>query len=171
MLVPDYDVLDGAEVRNDLGESLGTVSGLFVDDLSSTPTWVAVRSGLFGRHHSLVPLAQALWAEDRLLVPYTSDELAAAPHSDPDEPLSAVEEQDLFAYYNVGFSDRDRPGPHTGVDAADTGLTGSAEAGSHLVSFGSGEADAAQVPGVPGLPKTSVPTRLSRYQSASAIQP
>jgi hypothetical protein len=168
VLVPDYDILDGAEVWNDLGETLGTVSGLFIDDLSSTPTWVAVRSGLFGRHHALVPLAQALWAEDRLLVPYTADELAAAPHSDPDEPLDAEQEQELFAHYNVGFSDRDRPGPHTGVDAADTGLTGSLEAGSHLVSFGSGEADAALLPGVPGLPTTSMPHRLTRYRASGS---
>lgn len=165
MLVPNYDVLDGAEVWNDLDEKLGTVGGLFIDDVSSTPTWVAVRSGLFGRHHSLVPLAQALWAQERLLVPYTSDELSAAPHSDPDEPLDAEAEQQLFAYYNVGFSDRDRPGPHTGVDATDTGLVGTQDAGSHLVDFGSGEADAAGAPGVPGLPVTSMPPRLTRYQS------
>ena len=68
MLVPDYDVLNGASVTNDLGEGLGTINGLFVDDSSHTPTWVAVTSGLFGRHHSLVPLAQALWSEGQLFV-------------------------------------------------------------------------------------------------------
>lgn len=167
MLVPDYDALEGAGVWNDLGEALGTVDGLFVDDMSSTPTWVAVRSGLFGRHHSLVPLAQALWADGRLLVPYTSEELSAAPRRDPDEPMGAEEEQVLFAHYNVGFSDRDRPGPHTGVDAADTGLVGTLEAGSHPVTFGSGEADPAQVPGVPGLPVTAAPARLTRHRSSA----
>lgn len=162
MTVPDYDVLDGAQVCNDLGESLGTVSGLYVDDLSATPTWAAVRSGLFGRHHSLIPLAQALWADGQLLVPYTADELAAAPRSDPDEPLLPEQERRLFEHYNVGFSDRDRPGPHTGVEVADTGLVGDPEAGSHPVGFGSGEANPALAPGVPGLPRTDAP-RLTRY--------
>ncbi|PZS14474.1 MAG: hypothetical protein DLM57_14475 [Pseudonocardiales bacterium] len=163
--VPDYDRLDGADVVNDLDEQLGTVVGLFVDDESETPTWVAVRSGLFGRHHSLVPLAQSRWDDGRLLVPYTSDDLAAAPHGDQEVALDAEQERVLFEHYNVGYSDNDRPGPHTGVEAADTGLTGTPEAGSHPVGFGSGEVEAGQVAGVPGLPTIEHEPRLRRYRS------
>lgn len=162
MDVPDYDRLDGADVVNDVDEHLGTVSGLFVDDESQTPTWVAVRSGLFGRHHSLVPLAQARWIEGQLFVPYTVDDLHAAPHNDPDAALDAEQEQALFEHYNVGYSDRDRPGPHTGVEADDTGLTGTAEAGSHPIGFGSSEIEPDTVAGVPGLPVVDRPTRLRR---------
>jgi hypothetical protein len=164
MAVPDYDALDGAEVANDLGEKLGSVVGLFVDDESETPTWIAVRSGLFGRHHSLVPLAQSRWENGRLLVPYSSDDLAAAPHGDPDVALDAQQEQVLFDHYNVGYSDRYRPGPHTGVEASETGLTGTADVGSHPVGFGTGQVDAGRVPGVPGLPSVEAPTRLRRYR-------
>ncbi len=172
MRVPDSDSLAGAEVTNDLGESLGTIVGLFIDDSSSTPTWVAVRSGLFGRHQSLVPLAQSRWERGCLLVPYTRDDLAVAPHGEPDVALEAEQEQALFEHYNVGYSDVDRPGPHTGVEAEDTGLIGTAEAGSHPVYFGSSEIDATQVAGVPGLPTTAEdrppaatvpPARLRRY--------
>jgi len=163
VLVPDYDVLNGASVTNDLGEGLGTINGLFVDDSSHTPTWVAVTSGLFGRHHSLVPLAQALWSEGQLFVPYTKDDLSSAPHSDPDTPLTAEEEAELFAHYNVGYSDRDRPGPHTGVEAADTGLMGTEGVGSHPVEFGAGEAEPTQAPGVPGLPMANLTPRLTRW--------
>ncbi|MDP9094448.1 MAG: PRC-barrel domain-containing protein [Actinomycetota bacterium] len=166
MQVPDYDSLDGAELSNDLGEKLGTIVGLFIDDSSSTPTWVAVRSGLFGHHHSLVPLAQSRWEQGRLLVPYTRDDLAAAPHGDPDVALDATQEKELFEHYNVGYSDGDRPGPHTGVEADDTGLLGTADTGSHPVEFGSSEIEAAQVAGVPGLPTGPGPeksARLRRY--------
>lgn len=160
MQVPDYDSLAGAELSNDLGEKLGTIVGLFIDDSSSTPTWVAVRSGLFGHHQSLVPLAQSRWEEGLLLVPYTRDDLTAAPHSEPDVALDAEQERELFEHYNVGYSDTDRPGPHTGVEADDTGLTGTPDAGSHPVDFGSSEIDATQVAGVPGLPTTPADTPL-----------
>ena len=125
------------------------ISSVFLlDDASNTPTWIAVRSGLFGHHHSLVPLAQSRWDDGRLLVPYTRDDLASAPHADPDVALDAVQEQELFDHYNVGYSDIDQPGPRTGVEAQDTGLTGTREAGSHPVTFDSGAVDAAAVAGV-----------------------
>lgn len=164
MDVPDYGSLEGAEVTNEFDEDLGAIVGLFVDDASHTPTWVAVRSGLFGRHHALVPLAQSRWDGERLLVPYTKDELAAAPHNDPDIGLDAEQERVLFEHYNVGYSDTARPGPRTGVEAEDTGLTGTPEAGSHPVDFDAAEVDAGQVPGVPGLPTTVAAGRLRRYR-------
>jgi PRC-barrel domain len=161
--VPDYRRLDGVEVTNQDGERLGKVDGLFVDDRYDVPTWVAVRSGLFGNHHSLVPLAQTRFDEGRLLVPYTKDDLSLAPHHDPDAPLTVDQEQMLYAHYNVGYSDADSPGPHTGVEAYETGLVGSANAGSHPVDLDKIEVLAPDVPGVPGLPTTEVAPRLRRY--------
>ena len=83
MDVPNYRRLDGAEVTNQDGERLGKIDSLFVDDRVTVPTWVAVRSGIFGNHHSLVPLAQTRFDDGRLLVPYSKDDLALAPHHDP----------------------------------------------------------------------------------------
>jgi hypothetical protein len=162
--VPDYRPLDGAEVTNQDGEKLGKIDGLFVDDRVTVPTWVAVRSGIFGNHHSLVPLAQTRFEDGRLLVPYSKDDLALAPHHDPDQPLSVEQEQTLFAHYNVGYSDADSPGPHTGVEAYQTGLTGSPDAGSHPVVLGEIKLLAPEVPGVPGLPTAAISPRLRRYQ-------
>ena len=166
MAVPDYAALVGAEVTNEFDEKLGKITGLFADDESNVPTWVAVVSGLFGRHHALVPLAEARWDDDRLLVPYTRDDLAIAPHNDPNTPLSATEEQALFAHYNVGYGDLEGPGPHTGVSADETGLTGVAGVGSHPVQPDEESIAAGLVPGVPGLPTTEQGTRLRRYDSS-----
>jgi hypothetical protein len=116
--VPDYRRLDGVEVTNQDGERLGKIEGLFVDDQVEVPTWVAVHSGLLGTHHALLPLAQARFVDGRLLVPYAKDDLALAPHHDPAQPLTVEQEQVLFAHYNVGYSDADAPGPHTGVGTA-----------------------------------------------------
>jgi hypothetical protein len=162
--IPDYRRLDGVEVTNQDGEKLGKVDGLFVDDQVNVPTWVAVGSGFFGSHHSLVPLAQTRFVDGRLLVPYSKDDLTLAPHHDPDKPLTVEQEQTLFAHYNVGYSDADGPGPHTGVEAHQTGLTGSPDAGSHPVDLAEVQVLAPEVPGVPGLPTATVSPRLRRYR-------
>lgn len=161
---PDYRELDGAEVTNQDGEKLGKVSGLFVDDDLEIPTWVAVRSGLFGNHHCLVPLAQTRFADHRLLVPYSKDDLALAPHHDPDAELTVEQERALFEHYNVGYSDADAPGPHTGVEIEQTGLVGSLESGAHPVDAEEIQVLAPAVPGVPGLPAVESTRRLRRYQ-------
>lgn len=161
--LPDYSSLIGAPVTNQDDEKLGTVQALFADDRSEVPTWVAVHSGLFGRRHTLVPLAQARFEDGRLLVPYTDDDLRTALHHDPDVPLTAEEEQTLFDHYNVGYSDADTPGPHTGVEADDTGLTGTPGSGAHPVEPEDVALPAAEVPGVPGLPRAELRTRLRRF--------
>lgn len=168
MRVPDYSTLDGVEVTNEDGEKLGKVGGLFLDDETEIPTWVSVHSGLFGTRQCLVPLAQARFIEERLFVPYSKDDLALAPHHDPDVALTADQEQILFAHYNVGYSDADAPGPHTGVEAVETGLVGSPHTGSHPVDPAKVDVLAPEVPGVPGLPRTPV-TRLRRYEPAPPV--
>jgi hypothetical protein len=167
--VPDYSALDGVEVTNEDGEKLGKVGGLFLDDETEIPTWVSVHSGLFGTHQCLVPLAQSRFIEERLFVPYSKDDLALAPHHDPGVALTADQEQTLFAHYNVGYSDADAPGPHTGVEADETGLVGSPDTGSHPVDLAEVDVLAPEVPGVPGLPRTRA-TRLRRYEPAPHIE-
>ena len=166
MTAPDYRRLDGVDVTNEDDERLGKVAGLFVDDELNVPTWVAVHSGLFGRHTCLVPLAQSRFVYGRLLVPYSRDDLALAPHHDDDVPLTVEQERVLFAHYNVGYSDAGTPGPHTGVEAAETGLTGSPDAGSHPVAVTDVDlSGAGAVPGIPGLPQVASQPRLRRYPS------
>jgi hypothetical protein len=115
----DFSTFDGSPVSNQDDEKLGKVTGLFADDELGVPTWVAVTSGLFGNHHALVPLAENRFTDGVLLVPYSRDDLAAAPHHDPDEALSVEQEQLLYEHYNVGYGTADTTGPHTGVDAVD----------------------------------------------------
>jgi hypothetical protein len=161
MITPDYSQLEGAAVTNQDDEKLGKVSGLFVDDELNVPTWIAVKSGLFGTHTSLIPLAESRFVDSQLLVPYSKDDLVAAPHHDPDVPLSVDEERLLFEHYNVGYGTEGTTGPHTGVDSHQTGLAGSAAAGSHpVVSLDevTPPADGTGVPGLP-LPEPALPSR------------
>ena len=129
----DFGRLDGALVTNQDEEKLGKVAGLFVDDASGIPTWVSVASGLFGARHYLLPLAETRFDGAVLWVPYSKDDLATAPPHDPDVPLTIEDERLLYDHYNVGYGTDDTTGPHTGVDAVQTGLVGSPSSGAHPV--------------------------------------
>ncbi len=72
------------------GEKIGTVEHFFTDDRTGAPTWAAVSTGLFGTRHSVVPAADATFAEGALRLPVTKEAVRSAPavsseHLDPDD--------------------------------------------------------------------------------------
>lgn len=99
--VTDYNQLHGLNVHGHDGEKLGKVDAVYLDQATQRPEWVAVKSGLFGTHVSLVPLATANLAGEELQVPFSKDQMQAAPHQDPDRELSPDEEAALFEHYGV----------------------------------------------------------------------
>ena len=97
----DPNTITGAPVRGSDGEKLGKVDAIYYDDATDSPEWAAVKSGLFGKHVSLVPLAQASWDGDALTVPFDKAALEAAPHHDPDAAISATDEDELYRHYGL----------------------------------------------------------------------
>jgi uncharacterized protein (TIGR02271 family) len=97
----DPSTITGAPVRGSDGEKLGKVDAIYYDDATDAPEWAAVKSGLFGMHVSLVPLAQASWDGDVLTVPFDKAALEAAPHHDPDAAISATDEDELYRHYGL----------------------------------------------------------------------
>ena len=97
----DPSTITGAPVRGSEGEKLGKVDAIYYDDATDAPEWAAVKSGLFGGHVSLVPLAQASWDGDALTVPFDKAALEAAPHHDPDAAISATDEDELYRHYGL----------------------------------------------------------------------
>ena len=97
----DPSTITGAPVRGSDGEKLGKVDAIYYDDATDAPEWAAVKSGLFGGHVSLVPLAQASWDGDALTVPFDKAALKAAPHHDPDAAISATDEDELYRHYGL----------------------------------------------------------------------
>jgi uncharacterized protein (TIGR02271 family) len=110
--VSNPSTLTGAPVRSSDGEKLGKIDAIYLDDATDAPEWAAVKSGLFGSHVSLVPLAQADWDGDTLTVPFDKQALQAAPHHDPDVALSAAAEDELYRHYGLSAGL-----PPTAVDA------------------------------------------------------
>lgn len=99
--IDDPARLEGSEVMGSDGKKLGSVDALYYDNTTHDPTWAAVKTGLFGTHVSLVPLARASYENQALTVPYDKDALKSAPHHDPGRELSPREEEDLFRHYGM----------------------------------------------------------------------
>jgi uncharacterized protein (TIGR02271 family) len=94
--------LQGREVHDRDGHKIGTAGQVWTD-ATGLPTWVSVKTGLFGLNESLVPLQDADLAEDRLVVPFDKATVKDAPNvdADDDEPLSQAEVDQLYSYYGV----------------------------------------------------------------------
>ena len=97
----DPNTLTGAPVHGSDGAKLGKVEAVYLDNDTEQPEWVAVKSGLFGSHVSIVPLSRGSWDGNALTVPFDKDAIQAAPHHDPDAALSPQDEDDLYRHYGL----------------------------------------------------------------------
>lgn len=116
----DAEALFGRTVVNSDGDKIGKVDGVFLDDETAKPEWVAIKTGFFGSNVSLVPLAAAEEAGEDLRVPYNKQKVKDAPHHDPDQALSQSAEVELFEYYGVPYGGETitaEGGPQTGMAA------------------------------------------------------
>lgn len=110
------------------GDKIGSVGQVYADDADGQPTWVTVKTGIFGSSESFVPLEGARLDGDNIVVPYTKDQVKDAPRVDADGHLEPSEEDRLYDHYGLGnghstytdtTADRDR-----GFHAADEGTVG-----------------------------------------------
>jgi uncharacterized protein (TIGR02271 family) len=101
------------------GEKLGTIDEIYLDRRSGEPEWVTVSTGLFGARTSFVPIADADAVDEEVRLPYSKEQIKAAPNIDADDALSAEEEQRLYAHYG-----RDDHGEWDGRDATGDDLSG-----------------------------------------------
>lgn len=46
------------------GDKIGTIEAVFLDRQTGQPAWAAVKTGLFGHKHTLVPIRDAQLADD-----------------------------------------------------------------------------------------------------------
>ena len=79
---------------------VGRIGQIYLDDETSEPTWVTVKTGLFGTSESFVPLHQARIDGNDIIVDYDADTIKNAPRVDADGDLTPREELALFRYYS-----------------------------------------------------------------------
>ncbi|VXC15933.1 Photosystem reaction center subunit H [Arthrobacter sp. 9AX] len=89
----------GGNVIGSDGTKIGGIGQIYAADDTSEPTWVTVKTGLFGTHESFVPLDSATQDGNDIVVPYTKDKVKDAPRVAPDGHLEPEEEDQLYTYY------------------------------------------------------------------------
>ena len=87
-------------------DTIGTIEDIFLDRQTGEPAWAAVKTGLFGLKHTVVPIRDAQPTDDgKIRVPVQKETVKDAPRIDPDGELGPDEERRLWEHY--GRSDYD----------------------------------------------------------------
>ena len=101
--------LIGADVYGSDDHKIGTVGQVYVDADSQTPTWVTIKTGLFGTSETFAPLDDASFDGTDVRVAYTKDKVKDAPRIDSDGEIARDEEDFLYSYYGNGTTTPDAP--------------------------------------------------------------
>lgn len=102
----DIETWRGKKIVDADGDKIGTIEDVFLDRHTGEPSWAAVKTGLFGLKHTLVPIRDAqVTDDDQVRVPLDKELVKDAPRIDPDGELSPDEERRLWEHY--GMSDYD----------------------------------------------------------------
>jgi len=112
------------KVLTESGDKVGDVGQVYLDDAHGTPTWVTVRTGLFGTAESFVPLEGARVEGENVIVAFDKETIKDAPRVEADGSITPDEEQNLFRHYGLQ-SPSDRAGVRDDDenDRTDTGRT------------------------------------------------
>jgi len=108
----------GAIATDRDGNALGTITTVFLDDVTERPTWVGLSDGLHASPDEtpvIAPLADARFTEGRLVLPVPADAVRSAPPVSRPDRLSPEEEALLRDHYAgpVGVTG---PGTGTGTE-------------------------------------------------------
>jgi uncharacterized protein (TIGR02271 family) len=117
----DYDVMDSS------GTKIGSVDGVWVDDATSQPEFISVKTGfLFGKSH-IMPLEQGQidGGNRTITVPYSQDQIKDGPSFDTDATLSPQDEEQIYSFYGMSRSTATSPTGYAGgtTDTTDTGFS------------------------------------------------
>jgi len=123
----DIDDVRDSTVVDKHGAKIGKVEDVFLDRETGEPAWAAVKTGLFGRRHTLVPISDAfLNANAEVQVPFTKEQVREAPTIEPGQELTPELERRMWEHYGIGgYAEwrgedrtRDRGLPDDAEDAA-----------------------------------------------------
>lgn len=127
----DAQEVMGSTVFGADGGKIGKVGSVFVDDNSGIPEFATVRTGLFGKRESFVPMGGARFGDDELTVPYDADRIKNAPNVDVDDGrLTPQEAAEIYSYYGTDNGMNGVAGNGSnGADTNSTGANGNGAAG------------------------------------------
>lgn len=103
--IEDANELPGKTVFDALGQKIGEVREIYVQD--GDPMWVTVETstGLFTDRLVFIPLARVKEEDDQIRVPYTLQHINNSPEVQAGDELSEEDDRALRAYFSVGIGD------------------------------------------------------------------
>nr|NLD41394.1 PRC-barrel domain containing protein [Actinomycetales bacterium] len=112
----DFDrILDNnTDVVDPHGDKIGTVGRLYVNDATDEPSFVTVRTGLFGNRETFVPLDDARIQGEHLVVPFGKDQVKDAPQVESDGGITPEDEESIYNFYGVEGVGGMNPGHQSG---------------------------------------------------------
>jgi len=118
----ELDNVIGSTVFDNDGNKIGEAGDVYMDDQTGQAEWLAVNTGFFGTKVSFVPISGASFSDDKVTVPFSSDQVKGAPNADADGSLSQDEEAQLYSHYGVKYSESE----------SDSGLPAGGVRGEHF---------------------------------------
>lgn len=92
---------NGGNVVDSDGAKVGSVGQIYIDDQTGNPSWVTVKTGMFGTSESFAPLEGAQVDGDDVRVGCSKNQIKDAPRVDQDGDLSVEEEEELYRHYGL----------------------------------------------------------------------
>jgi len=112
-------IAGSGHVVTDQGDKVGAIGQIYLDDNTGTPSWVTVKTGLFGTAETFVPVQDARVNDSDLVVAHTKDTIKSAPRVAADGSLSPEEEVSLYRHYGISdTSQRAGVGPDSTGDTS-----------------------------------------------------
>ena len=88
--VHDVQTWHGRKMVDADGDKIGTIEDVFLDRQTGEPAWAAVKTGLFGHKHTLVPIRDAEpTGDNEVRVNLQKEKVKDAPRIDPGGELDA----------------------------------------------------------------------------------
>jgi hypothetical protein len=101
--IDDVKEWRGQDVLDAQGEKLGKLDEVYYDTETDAPAFAAVKSGLVGKHITLVPLAGATAGLSYLRVATAKERFKDAPSVDTDAELTAEDEASSYRHFGLEY--------------------------------------------------------------------
>ncbi len=101
----DLQSLVGSTALDPQGVKIGKIAGIYADEQTDQPEWLAINTGLLGTRISFVPIEGATVQGADVVLSYSKDQVKDAPNAEADGRLSMEEEAALYAHYGLAYSD------------------------------------------------------------------
>jgi sporulation protein YlmC with PRC-barrel domain len=103
IVIEDIKDWRGQDVLDSQGEKLGKLEDVYYDTESDAPAFGAIKSGLVGKHITLVPLAGATAGQSYIRVRTAKERFKDAPSIDPETELTSELEAGSYQHFGLEY--------------------------------------------------------------------